>query len=234
MLGFVDGEQLEADLAQLQQFWNTYPYVTVYPYDGRPLTLTGGDAVWALFKAQYFTDFLQVVPTFIELLAPGDPFFGFPIPVPFDAYVQNLPLLLSIDRGTWATVNCADRFGIVEPTDLMEVWAAEPVYRSILVDSPTFPEICDEIVMVEANQPVFSKVLPRNVPTLVLVGENDPITPPAFGEQVAGLLGLSATFLLIPGIGHTAVANSGGCGERLVVDFVSDPTGDLDAGCAAP
>ncbi len=234
LLGFVDGQQLEADLVQLQQFWNAYPYPTVYPYDGRPLTLTGDDAVWALFKGQYFTDILQVLPTFIELLAPGDPFFGFPIPVPLDVFVQSLPLVLAIDRGTWATVNCADRSAVVEPNDLMEVWAAEPVYRSILLDSPTFPELCDEIVVVEPNQPVFSKVLPRNVPTLILAGENDPITPPAFGEQTTELLGPSATFVLIPDIGHTAVANSGGCGEQLVADFLGDPTGDLDQGCATP
>lgn len=233
-IGFVDGDQLEADLAALQQFWNANPYPTIDPATGRTLQLTGDDAVWALFKGQYFTEFLQVLPTFIELLAPSDPYFGFPIPIPLDIYVQQLPLLLSTDRGTWAAVNCADKAAIAEPGSLDDVWSAEPVYRSVLVDSPTFPERCDDIVQVEPNRPVFSKVLPRNVPTLILAGENDPITPPSYGEATAELLGGSATYVLIPGIGHIAVGNSGGCGDQLFVDFMNNPTGVLDTSCASP
>ena len=232
--GFVNGDRLEADLVALQQYWNDNPHETFDPATGRTLQLTGDDAVWALFKGQYFTDFLQVLPTFIELLAPDDPYFGVPIPLPLDIFVQQLPRLLSTDRGTWATVNCADKDAITEPGGLDDVWSAEPVYRSVLVDSPTFPELCDDIVQVEPNRRVFSKVLPRNVPTLILAGENDPLTPPAFGEATAELLRRRSTYVLIPGIGHIAVGNSGGCGDQLLVDFMNNPNGALDTSCASP
>lgn len=233
-VGLVDGAQLEQDLARLQSYWNANPYATIDPVSGQVLHLTGDDAVWALFKGQYYTDILQVLPTFIELLAPGDAFFGVPIPLPLDVFVQQLPAVLSFDRGTWATVNCADKVAVMQPDTLMEVWTSEPVYRSILLDSPTLPELCEATVRVDQNAPAFAKVLPRNVPTLVLAGGNDPITPPAFGAATADLLGRRAEFVLIPGIGHVAVGNSGGCGDQLLVDFVNEPAGTLDTSCAVP
>ena len=40
------------------------------------------------------------------------------------------------------------------------------------------------------------------VPTLVLVGEQDQITPPAEAEEIANGVGVNATLVRVPGAGH--------------------------------
>ena len=76
----------------------------------------------------------------------------------------------------------------------------------------------------QLKQPVTS-----DVPTLVLSGEFDPITPPAWGDQV--LPGLSnATHIVAPGQGHGTIAR--GCVPRLILDFVEQPDPNaLDTSC---
>ncbi len=68
------------------------------------------------------------------------------------------------------------------------------------------------------------------VPILLLSGENDPVTPPAFGEQVLATLE-RGRHLVVPGMGHSVLAR--GCVPRLMADFIAtaDPEA-LDAECA--
>jgi pimeloyl-ACP methyl ester carboxylesterase len=67
-------------------------------------------------------------------------------------------------------------------------------------------------------------------PVLVLSGENDPVTPPAYGERViAGGLG-NAVHLIGPGQGHGIA--SVGCVPRIMRDFLATPEpGSVSAQC---
>ncbi|HTW75559.1 MAG TPA: alpha/beta fold hydrolase [Steroidobacteraceae bacterium] len=69
------------------------------------------------------------------------------------------------------------------------------------------------------------------VPVLVLDGELDPVTPPAYGSEIVQQLS-DARQLIAPGQGHSVIG--AGCMPRLVQRFVEtlDPKG-LDAGCLA-
>ena len=75
----------------------------------------------------------------------------------------------------------------------------------------------------------MKKPVESGVPTLVLSGEFDPITPPAWGEAV--LPGLTnSTHIVAPGQGHGTIAR--GCMPRLILDFVETPDPQaLDASC---
>jgi hypothetical protein len=73
------------------------------------------------------------------------------------------------------------------------------------------------------NEPVFSEL-----PTLVLQGEFDPITPPSWGERAAQSLPNSHYFLF-PGVGHGALATE--CARTMLVDFINDPTESPDDAC---
>lgn len=67
------------------------------------------------------------------------------------------------------------------------------------------------------------------VPVLVLSGDLDPVTPPSWGDAVAGHL-QNARHVIVPGTGHGTVAT--GCGARLVHDFVErGTTSGLDTSC---
>jgi pimeloyl-ACP methyl ester carboxylesterase len=68
-----------------------------------------------------------------------------------------------------------------------------------------------------------------DVPVLVLSGELDPVTPPRWGEQVAGELGW-ARHVVVPSVGHGTWSH--GCVPDLLADFLeaADPDA-LDTTC---
>jgi len=74
------------------------------------------------------------------------------------------------------------------------------------------------------NDPVVSEI-----PALVLAGEYDPITPPAWGAGAAATL-TNSTFIEFPGLGHgTSIADD--CPLNIMFEFLNDPTGSVDTGC---
>jgi pimeloyl-ACP methyl ester carboxylesterase len=76
------------------------------------------------------------------------------------------------------------------------------------------------------DNPVFS-----DIPTLLLSGAYDPITPPAFAEAVAA--GLPNSFNLVdPTAGH-GVAFQNDCVNGIMQAFLDDPTTEPDSSCLA-
>jgi pimeloyl-ACP methyl ester carboxylesterase len=75
----------------------------------------------------------------------------------------------------------------------------------------------------------FSKPLTSAIPTLVLSGGNDPVTPARYGEQI--LPGLAKSrHLVLDGQGHGQIGV--GCMPRVVAEFIaSGEVGSLDAAC---
>lgn len=68
-----------------------------------------------------------------------------------------------------------------------------------------------------------------NVPTLVLSGEVDPVTPPSWGALVVQHL-RNGRHLVAPATGHGVVQTS--CGNRLIAAFIDAGTsGGLDTSC---
>jgi pimeloyl-ACP methyl ester carboxylesterase len=67
-----------------------------------------------------------------------------------------------------------------------------------------------------------------DIPTLVLAGSYDPVTPPAWGRRV--LAGLSqGVFEEMAGSGHAVFATS--CGTRMIREFWADPEGYAGGAC---
>jgi hypothetical protein len=91
-------------------------------------------------------------------------------------------------------------------------------------------EICDAWDSGQAgaveNEPVHS-----DIPTLVLAGEYDPITPPAWGQRTASMLENSSYFEY-PGMGHgLSIAHN--CPQEMMFAFWDDPTVAPDDACIA-
>jgi pimeloyl-ACP methyl ester carboxylesterase len=74
------------------------------------------------------------------------------------------------------------------------------------------------------NQPVAS-----DIPTLILAGEFDPITPPAWGQMTAGHLA-NSYFYEFPGNGHW-VTRSSRCALSIMLAFLDNPLNSPDASC---
>lgn len=76
----------------------------------------------------------------------------------------------------------------------------------------------------EFKQPVDS-----DLPMLLLSGEFDPVTPPAYAERALATLG-NARHLVAPGQGH--IVHTRGCLPRLMTDFIRQAGfDDLDDSC---
>ncbi len=68
-----------------------------------------------------------------------------------------------------------------------------------------------------------------SVPTLILSGQLDPVTPPDWGALVAKTLP-NSKHLIAPGTGHGVITT--GCGVRLLKDFIDRGSAEgLDASC---
>jgi pimeloyl-ACP methyl ester carboxylesterase len=69
------------------------------------------------------------------------------------------------------------------------------------------------------------------IPTLVLSGDLDPVTPPDWGQSVTKYLA-NARHITVPATGHGVVGTP--CGQQLITDFIERGTAmDLDASCVS-
>lgn len=82
-----------------------------------------------------------------------------------------------------------------------------------------------------ALPPAATEAIASEIPTLVLAGSYDPITPPIWSKVTAAQL-LNSTYVEFPGQGHN-VFTSNPCAERLRAEFLRDPSSDLDLSCVS-
>jgi len=68
-----------------------------------------------------------------------------------------------------------------------------------------------------------------SIPTLIVGGQFDPITPPSYGETVAADLEASF-FYEFPGLAH-GVSTASACPLGITLEFLEDPTTPPDATC---
>jgi pimeloyl-ACP methyl ester carboxylesterase len=132
--------------------------------------------------------------------------------------------------GMQMAVQCAEEFPFNTPQEAFT--AAQGVQPQIAAYYPQSVQplftVCNEWTPVppdlRENMPVHS-----DVPTLVLAGDGDPITPPNWGQMVAGDLS-HAYFHEFPGNGHW-VARSSRCAVQMALAFWENPTVDPGSLC---
>lgn len=117
-----------------------------------------------------------------------------------------------IDNGMELSVICA------EDADLL---AARPEDSATLLGNDQIEKIRAACAAwPRGDRPAdFHQPLASALPVLLLAGERDPVTPPAYAEQMLSTLP-NARLLLAPGQGHGVIG--AGCMPRLVVDFVQE------------
>ena len=77
--------------------------------------------------------------------------------------------------------------------------------------------------------PSFYQPVVSDVPAMILSGDVDPVTPPAWGEQVAKDLP-NARHVVVPATGHGVIGTP--CGARLIEAFLDrGSAGELDTAC---
>ncbi|MFC1879628.1 alpha/beta hydrolase, partial [Chloroflexota bacterium] len=134
-------------------------------------------------------------------------------------------------RGMMFSVQCHEELAFSTLAELEEVMEAYPhlarMYEYAIVGKLPF-FACDlwsaGMAPSSANQPVQS-----DIPTLLMAGEFDPITPPSWAFQAAETLENGYVFEY-PGIGHGATAVAG-CSRDMMLVFLNNPGRAPDNGC---
>ena len=214
---------LKVQYEQVRRRYNAEPVaVDVDLGDGngpREFVITGDDMIAGLFNALYVASLIPLLPAIIDDLAAGDTGI---VPA---LVQQGVPFATSAADAMTLAVNCADNAGL--HTAVADAVVYDNPGRLSLVAAST--GVCPPgwpTTPGEFNMPVTSPV-----PSLLLAGSYDPITPPSGTSQVAERL-TNSTYVLVEPVGH-GVTLYNQCVTRIELAFLDDPTADLDTSCTA-
>ena len=203
-----------------------HPITTrVRPATGGParkVVLDGGALVnWLVLLA--LTNNLRPAPAFIGQLADGHPQN---IAATWFAQGAGNALIYGVACSEWVPYHPASAV-------LSQGRRAFPSYpASVLAQPPQVPFMTEDCsVWKVPKAPAAQRAVTRStIPTLMLNGSLDSITPPSWGRIAARTLPRS-TFVTIPGAGHFVIPGSR-CAQRVFTSFLSTPTSP-DTGCVA-
>jgi pimeloyl-ACP methyl ester carboxylesterase len=187
--------------------------------DGAPLALTGDLVLNVLFLLLYDALSIPFLPALVEMTAGRDYTL-------YEALFTGLSEESIVSLGMYLSVNCTEEVPFTSRA-AMDV-AASSVGAPF--DSLADPIVFDECAIwnVQPAAPVENEPVRSAIPTLVLSGELDPITPPSYGDLVATNLSASQ-YLVLPGQSHGASLSP--CGAELVDRFLEDPTAIVAPTC---
>jgi pimeloyl-ACP methyl ester carboxylesterase len=189
------------------------------PLTGAPLALeVRGDTVRQVaMQLAYATETMSLLPALLREARTGDP-----APLVAQGLLGAADLGGGVSRPLQLSVLCAEDVPFVDKG---------PVRPGLFLGSllrRTFREACARwpVTPVDAS---FHAPLQSDVPTLLLSGEADPVTPPRWAELAASTLPASR-HLVVPGAAHGTLFR--GCMPRLLAAFIAAGRAEaLDASC---
>ena len=181
------------------------------------------DLAWLLFEAMYQWDLLPALPESIRALGDGRLDSG------MRSLIQDsVDTLLddAISDAVASSVDCHDT-GPVYGRDAQQQLELYPRVAKIKRFDWQY-HACRYWASGEADD-AFRQPVVSDVPTLLLAGEFDPVTPPEWAEQAAQGLSRGSVFVF-PAVGH-GVLDSHVCAAELVRGFLSRPEGPKAPKC---
>jgi pimeloyl-ACP methyl ester carboxylesterase len=193
-------------------------------YDVR---LDGDDLVAVLFSFLYHTDVIPSLPQIIYDAAEGN----------FDliALIQGSLMAQreAVSLGMQLSVQCNEEFALSSLEEDEALLADYPQLTGFLENALVGKRgflVCEEWDSGQAD-PVENEPVTSQVPTLLMVGEFDPITPPAWARHAAETLP-NGTAVEFPGVGHGTSVEEG-CPRDMLISFLNDPETAPDDACVA-
>lgn len=201
-------------------------YQIADPTSGQPVKLAlTGDRLIEMIYTMLLLDAkgASAVPLLIKTLSENDDSlvgnFGALLlpPADFSWGVQLSAMLTEYPAGSADSIESAGIYPDVER--VMRYWRFGPMPL----------EAARSVWKVNAPKSQASELVHLNVPTLLLSGELDPATPPAYAELIAGALP-NAIRLVLRGVGHGPL-DAGPCSYAVAHAFLDDPSKELDSSC---
>jgi len=191
------------------------------------LVMTGDNLASLLFQFLYVTSVIPSLPHILYEASQED----------YTTIAQLFGALLvsgeAMSQGQQFSVLCHDEVAFSSPREfeaaLAEHSELERAFSDSILGELGF-ELCADWEVGEADK-TLTQPVSSDIPTLILAGEFDPITPPAWGKQVGETL-KNSYFFEYPGMGHGASA-SPGCPQEMMIDFLNDPAAAPDDACLA-
>lgn len=210
----------------------------VYDFGDGEYEYDGGALVSTLFDVMYDHSALPYLPLALHELIEGDP-EGFAALVSGEMEEGDDWDVDSLDEedfdpsdsdGTYYSVHCVEEVPF-ESRERTLALAADipPAFRTGLMDSVLdLFEACKVWGAAPATRRETEPVV-SSIPTLVLAGQYDPITPPHWGEVAVRSLS-NSVLVVVPGAGHSLI-DAGNCPAALGVAWLNNPGAPLDTSC---
>lgn len=191
-----------------------------HPLSGAWEETTLNDEEWmqGIFNLLYSPDLVSLLPLTVEQIAEtGD--YG-----PLVAQIMALTADLRSYQGMFYAVTCSEDapFIDMEEAEALQSESSFPLMAELFVTN------CEGWPTAEVPEGL-REPLNSDIPTLLLSGEADPITPPRYAEQVAEGL-TNSEMITLPDYGHGIL--SVGCVPAVVTAFIEAGTPEgLDTSC---
>lgn len=216
-------------------------YETVERLDAHPVTLTveteegemrdyrvtGAKLMDAVFNLLYFAEGTALLPELIYDLHEGI----YDLPRQMLAASSTASISEHFSSGMAFSVQCSEEVPFVSRDELLAIAAGYPkpvrdyVHERLLF-TDRVPELCQAWLVAQPN-PIENEPVRSDIPTLVLAGGYDPVTPPAWSKEAASYLSHSY-YYEFPTLGHSI---GGVCPIAVMLSFVGDPTHAPETGC---
>ncbi len=200
---------------------NTQNYGDGKTYD---ILIDGDTIVGMLFNSFYITSLIPDLPDLISR-ADSETARGETNALSEWGWVNFL--FDGISDGAYNAIECREEVPFAGPDALAET--AKQVRPEIahVYGDPFFITYCPNWAPGPPD-PRENQAVHSNIPTLLLAGEYDPVTPASYARRVAQELS-TATLLEFPGLGHATFTQP--CPLQLISDFFVDPTEPLNTAC---
>jgi hypothetical protein len=134
-------------------------------------------------------------------------------------------------EGMYYSVQCHEEMPFSDDADVVAAIESVSVLRDYFIDGFEMDRTMCRIWRVHEASATENEPVQSDIPTLVLAGQYDPITPPAWGQQAAESLS-NSFFYEFAGFGH-GVSLDHACPESIAQSFLSNPAAAPDTACMA-
>lgn len=215
-----------------KNFWDTVDRLNEKPAEitlrdpdtgiSYPSKLDGDGFRGAVFQMLYITEIIPYLPRVIQNVQAGDFVF-------LERILSQLTFDRTMSYGLYYSVLCAEDSDFSE-NDIQLDGVPVKIRQYEKANILSFLKICSNWNLPPLG-PSADAPVETSIPTLILNGNFDPITPPDYGEEVASHL-RNSVMVTFPGGGHSA-AMTGECPNQIIQSFLDDPEQKPDTACVA-
>lgn len=196
------------------------PVSIIHPLTNEPLeiSMTGDRLSQYVFNILYSPEFQSLLPLLIHHAHETGDF------TPLVVQALAIGESAGVYPGLLYAVACSEDAPLIDADEA----AASQDDTSFGSFADNFQAICATWPRAEVAADL-REPLESDIPTLLLSGSADPVTPPTYAEQVAATLS-NSRHLVVDGFGHGVIGY--GCMPRLVAQFIRDGSATgIDATC---